>query len=537
MDGDYWFNAEEADRVVEWWESTLCHGEGIWAGHPFILRDWQREEMVRPLFGWMRWDEQYELWVRRFSRGSLWLPRGNGKTPIAAGVILVGLVADGEMGAQNYGAAEDRDQASIVFRDVRLMVKHSPSLEDRLTVLDSRKRIVDEQTDSFYLALPRDELGEGSQGFKPHISVVDEYHVQKTKLLVDALKKGMGKRLQSLFLTISTAGEDPDNTPAGEDYKYAKKVRDARTKGEDLDPGLFIYIAEADLKDDPWDERTWAKANPALGDFLSPHTVREESREAQEKPSEKAQFLRYRLNIWNKDVSATLPLEMWDKGGRDLMIELEEDLKGEQCWGGLDLANTQDVNALVWDFPDPENPDGEPDGREHKALFRFWIPEERLEDFDKRTGGQASVWVSDGYLRTTPGNVTDYGTIEKQIREDGRNFHIQQLGFDPWNAGWIVQQLEDAPFECIEIRQTFEQLAEPTKAWERLIFRARYRHGGHPVMRWMVGNVVPDTDGAGNWKISKKKSKEKVDGPAASVMALKLARLGISQPQYGAYGF
>ena len=513
----YWYNEEEADRVVDFWHSTFRHTDGIWAKNPFILEDWQEHEIIRPLFGWMRWDDQWGMWVRKYSRASIWLPRGNGKTPIMAGIILVGLVADGEEGAEVYGAAEDRDQASIVFRDVKRMVELSPRLRPpRLRINESAKRIIDDRTNSFYRALPRDELGEGSQGFRVHVAGVDEYHVQKGKGLVDALKKGMGKRVQPLFVTISTAGNDP-YSPAAEDYRYAKRV----AAGEIDDPGLFIYIREASEKDDPFDERTWHKANPALGKFLSIHTLREEAREAKNKPSELNDFLRFRLNIWTKQLKRRIPLLTWDEAGAlDLLTQMEAQLAGLECWGGLDLASTQDVNALVWDFPDAAEPG------HHSALFRFWIPEERVEDLDRRTDGQASVWVREGFLRTTPGNVTDYSAIEEQVREDGKLFRIQELGYDPWNSGDIVSRFEDAPFELVEIRQNFEQLAEPTKAWERLILERSYRHAGHPVMRWMVDNVIAQEDRNGNWKIDKRKSTEKVDGPVAAVMALKLARIG-----------
>jgi phage terminase large subunit-like protein len=190
----------------------------------------------------------------------------------------------------------------------------------------------------------------------------------------------------------------------------------------------------------------------------------------------------------------------------------EEQLAGRRCHGGLDLASTTDIAALCWDFPDGEGG--------HDAVWRFWLPEERLGDLDRRTAGQASVWVRDGYLEVTPGNVIDYGSILQTIDGDAQRFDVVDLAYDRWGATQLAQMLTDAGMVVVQMGQGFASMSPPTKDMERLILEGDYRHGGNPVMRWMMDNVVIRQDPAGNVKIDKARSVEKVDGPVAAVMAL-----------------
>jgi phage terminase large subunit-like protein len=349
-----WFDNEEADRVCLVFEKVLKHTEGKWAGTPFVLTGWQADDIIRPLFGWKRWDPQWEMWVRQYSNGVILLPRGNGKTELAGGVVVVLLCADGEYGAEVYSGADDKDQAKIVYRPVAEMVNLSRRLSGRLQVVESKNRIIDRRTNSFYQVLPRDRLGSGSQGFKVHGFVMDEYHTQKNKAFLNAMRKGMGKRIQPLGVVISTETDDPTGA-AAEEFDYALKVH----AGEIEDPSYFTYIRRAPVEaiNDPFNEKHWYEANPALNDYLSIHTLRTEARQAQHKPSEVYDFLRFRLNIRTTQSVRWMPLDRWDDTAgisKEKPLEGNEELVGRTCYAGLHLGAVTDVVALILDFPDDE---------------------------------------------------------------------------------------------------------------------------------------------------------------------------------------
>lgn len=516
---EYRFNNEEADRVVAFFERLLRHTKGIYAGSPFILTPWQKKDIIQPLFGSQRFDDQWGLWVRRYSIAWIELARGNGKSELGAGIALLGLCADGEEGAEIYGAAEDRDQAAIVYRVAKRMVELSPTLRKRLRIIDSQKRIVHEPSGSFYQVLPRDEMGEGSQGFNPHVVVFDEYHVQRTAALKDALRRGMGKgRAQPLLVMITTAGNDP-TSPAWQEHDYSAKVLEGKTD----DPSRFVYILNTLPDVDPWKEKNWRYANPALGDFLSVETLRQEAREARAKPSEENSFRQFRLNQWVKQHFRWMPLERWDTSAS---MVAEDKLAGRSCYAGLRLASTTDIVGLALDFPG--------DDGFHDAIYRFFIPEARMRDLETRTGGQATVWAREGFLTVTDGDVTDYVKILDQIDNDAQRFDIQEIAYDRWGATQLSQMLQDAGLTVVQFGQGITAHSAPTKEWERLIYIKKYRHGGNPVMRWMMDNVVVKTDSSSNIRIDLQRSKDTVVGPVAAVMALDRAVRNQSEGDLGA---
>jgi len=502
---------------VAWIERFCVHTDGLWARRPFLLTTWQREEIVRPLFGWQVWSPQYRMWVRRFSRAQMWLPRGNGKSELAAALELFLLTADGEEGAEVYIAAEDRDQASIVFRVAARMVQFSPVLRKRLEVIQSTRRIIDPRTNSYLRALPRDSMGYGAQGFRVHGAVVDELHVQRRRDLLDALKRGMGKRAQPLLMTITSAGADP-NSPEAEDYAYACRVR----SGETSDPNLFVYIREAPADADPFDEAAWFDANPALGDFLSLDTLRQEAREAREKPSEMNTFLQFRLNRHVRQVTRFLPMEAWDATAG--MVQ-ESEHEGRLAFAGLDVAAEQGLAALQLVIPDDaEQPT-------YTVVSRYFLPEEDLADREHRDAMPYGTWAREGRLILTPGNVIDYAAIREEVLRVAERFEIVRLAYRRFGALQLALELAEAGLEVEPIASTPGQMNTGTRALLDLVLAGRLRHGGHPVLRWEADALAVKRDGDGNIKPDLSTSATSVPGILALVRALSTAlvtREGVS---------
>lgn len=492
----YVFNLAAAERVRTFFHRFLCHSKGEWAGQPFELLDWQWDDIVAPLFGWQRPDG-----TRRYRRGYIEVPKKNGKSCLFSGLSLYLLLADGEPGAEIYSAAVDRDQASIVFTEAANMVESSPHLESRLQVIRSTKRIVDHRSQSFYKALSADVPAK--EGLNAHAILLDELHAQRNRDLWDTLRYAGASRRQPLHLAITTAGYDRHSI-CWEQHDYARKVADGTI--EDL--AFFGYIRAAEPEDDWTDPAIWEKANPSFGITLSAEQFAEDCREAQQSPAKENSFRRYRLNQWTEQDVRWLSLERWDACGRE-----PTDLEGRTCFAGLDLSSTTDLSALVLVF------EGDTDGV-YDVLPFFWVPEEGARNRERRDHVPYLQWIRDGYLEATPGDVIDYDVIRERIRELGDRYRIQEIAIDRWNATQLATQLSGDGFEVVAFGQGYASMSAPTKKLEELVLSERLAHGAHPVLRWMAGNVSLETDAADNWKPSKKKSIERIDGIVALIMAL-----------------
>jgi len=261
--------------------------------------------------------------------------------------------------------------------------------------------------------------------------------------------------------------------------------------------------------DDWTDEATWRKANPALGDFRSIDEMRSFFREAREVPARETVFRQLYLNQWVDSAVRWISSDAWN--GCEEVFD-EDDLRGQECYAALDLAYRDDVAALVLLFPH--------DGETFRMLCYFWIPECGKRD---RTRPPMSQWIKNGFVTTTPGNSTEFGAIRKKINEIQNQFFIRKLAVDPWNARQLSSELITDGIDVVDFPQTMKNFTEPTKEFESLIKAKKIRHNGNPVMTWMMSNVMVETDSSGNYRPSKKKSTEKIDGAVAAIMALAVA--------------
>lgn len=496
----YYFDERAAAVAVAFFEKLLVHTKGEWAGQPFKLQDWQRDEIIRPLFGWKRRDDN----TRRYRRAYIEVPRKNGKSTIAAGIALYMLFADGEPGAEVYSAAADRDQAAIVFDEARRMVENSPHLTRRSE--SYKKSIVVPSSHSVYRVLSAD--AHTKHGFNAHCVVFDELHAQPNRDLFDVLTTSQGARRQPLLVMITTAGFDR-NSICWEQHEYAVRVK----QGVIDDDEFFAFIAAAEDKDDWQDPTVWAKANPGMGVTVKVDYLRAEAQRASQVPAYQNTFRRLHLNQWTQQDTRWLSLEAWD--ACQFAVD-ERLLNGGMCYGGLDLASTSDIAAFVLDFP-PEPGD---ERGVHQWLAKFWIPEENIVERSRRDRVPYDAWVREGLITATPGNVIDYSKIVMDIEALGLIYDIQEIAFDRWGAVLVSQQLEGAGFTMVGFGQGFVSMASPTKELLRLVLDGKLAHGRNPVLRWMADNMVVTTDAAGNVKPNKEKSREKIDGIVAGIMAL-----------------
>ena len=424
---------------------------------------------------------------------------------LAAAIALYLLYADNEPSAEVYGAACDRNQASIVFDVARQMVEMSPALMRRSKIRSAGKRIINYRNAGFYQVLSA-ETGT-KHGLNVSGLVFDEIHAQPNRKLYDVLTKGSGDaREQPLFFIITTAGNDK-NSICYELHTKALDLMRGRKKDYTFYP--VVYGLEAD--EDWTDEANWYKTNPSLGHTIKIERVREAYQNAIENPAEENVFKQLRLNIWTSASIRWIPEQVYDKG--NLPIDLDP-LRGRMCYGGLDLSSTSDITALVLAFP-PRN-----DDEKYILLPFFWLPEDTLELRCRRDHVLYDVWQKQGFIQTTEGNVIHYGFIEKFIERLGETYNIREIAYDRWNATQMVQNLEDMGFTMVPFGQGFKDMSPPSKELFKLLMEGNIVHGGNPVLKWMAGNVVMRQDPAGNIKPDKEKSVEKIDGIVASIMAL-----------------
>lgn len=488
-----YFNEKIAAASVKFY-SFLTHNKGRWAGQPLTLEPWQ-QFVIASLFGWKRVDG-----TRRFRESYLEVARKNGKSTFSSGVGLQLLTADGEAGAEIYTAATKEKQARIVFGDAQNMARKSPALMKMIKV--QKNAIFNPSTSS--KMVPMSSEAQTEDGLNPHGIIIDEYHAHPNDALYSVLKSATGARSQPLLSIITTAGFNR-HWPCA----LLRTACVGILNGLHVDDSYFVCIFTLDEMDSWHDESVWQKANPNLGVSVPMVYLREQYRAASRLSSQQVNFKTKHLNLWTDSSAVWIPHDKWMEGADGTPVE---ELKGRPCWGGLDLAKSRDISSFVLIFP------REDEGFD--VMCWFWIPEDKMKDRTQLDGVPYKQWADEGYLLTTSGNVTDYNFIKEEIRTACDTYQVQMIDYDSWNASQLVIDLTSEGMPMQPMRQGFATLTEPTVALENLAEDGKIHHYGNPVLSWMCGNVELDRDAAGNIKISKKKSREKVDGMAALINAL-----------------
>jgi len=490
--GDCVFCQESASRATGFFKDCLTHVKGELSGQPFILDQWQ-SDIIEAMFGWKKPDG-----TRRYQAAYIEIPRKNGKSTLCAGIGLYHLFADQtDHGKEVYSCAAEREQASIVFDIASQMVAAEPILRSNSKTF--RKAISVEKTASTYKVLSADAYTK--HGLNASMIVFDELHAQQSRDLWDVMSTSTGARVQPLTVAITTAGYDR-NSICYEVRNYAERVRDGILEDQSFLPVIYC----ADDKDDFTKESTWKKANPAYGISIRKEYFEREAMKASELPSYENTFRRLHLNQWTEQATRWLPMDRWDEAN-----DFHE-FGDRPCYGGLDLASTTDITALVLVCLDE---DGGFD-----VLPFFWIPSENAHRRERKDKVPYEAWIKQGNVRVTDGDIVDYDQIREDILEICQKFNVREIAVDRWNATQIVTQLEGEDVNMVMFGQGYRSMSAPSKQLEALVMGRKLHHGGNPVLRWMASNVAIESDPAANIKPSKKKSTEKIDGIVATVMAI-----------------
>lgn len=521
------FDPARVDKVLLSFH-TLRHTQGKWAGKPLDPDPWQLVWILAPVFGWVKKNADGQ-WVRIIRDLYVDVPRKNGKSTLSGGIAVYMLGADGEPGAQVVCAASTEHQAGFVFQPIKQLVEKTPALKGVMTA--HQKRIVHNRSGSYMEVIS--SAADAAHGMNLHCFIVDELHVHKTPDLVRTLETGRGSRTQPLGVRITTPDDGKSNTIYDQTRKYVEQLAAGTIK----DDTYYGVVWGADETDDPFAVETQMKANPGYGKSPSAEYLAAQANQARNSPAQLASYLRLHLGIRTKQSERFITLDSWDRNAGAIYAspdQMAEAYKGRVCYGGWDLGAVSDLTAWSLLFPD--------DCGGYDVLLRFWAPESDLSALDKRTAGMASVWVRDGWLTLTPGDVTDYAYVEKRILHDLDFFDVQTIGYDPWNATQIANDLQEAGLDVDRltiVRQGTKTLSPVLKEMQRLLLTGTkdaplFRHHGNPVLRWNVDNLAVKTDTNGNVQPDKQNSGDKIDGVAATLNALSeaLARPALERSIY-----
>jgi phage terminase large subunit-like protein len=491
--------------------NNLSH-TGDFLGTPFELRPWQ-ESILRRLFGTLRPDG-----LRRYRKAFLALPRKQGKTELAAAILLYLLLGTGKRGQMLYSASGDRAQASLIFKAAASMVRNDPELERLCQVYDGYKKIVCEPLDSTYEALSSD--APRKHGLGPSAVLFDEVHVLPNRELHDVLTTGFAARREQLTLYITTAGWDRHSL-CHELWEYAEHVRD----GIIQDP-TFLPVLYAAAKDDDWaDEATWRKAMPALGDFCSLETIRDECRKAQNLPSYENTFRQLYLNQWTEQASRWLSTDRWAACGTLDPAGMAALLDGRECFAGLDLGVTGDMSALCTATPN--------DLGGFDLDWRYWVPRDGKWRQEKDNARQYALWEKQGRLSFTEGEATDFDRVEADILELNERRPFRLLCADRAYATMLLSRLfHNFGLPVKGIAQGPVTLNEPMVRLESMLLDGQLRHDGHPVAAWNAANASVIRTTTGLMHLDKSAATRRIDGLAAAIDALAGAAAagGLSAP-------
>ena len=493
---NYYFDEEAADRAVNFIEKFCTHVKGELAGKAFILEKWQKNDIVRPLFGW----KDKETGLRKYRTCYVEIPRKNGKSNLAAALALYLMFADGEPGAEIISAAGDRGQANIVYHIAQEMIKNNKHLRSKAKVL----RNTIEYKSSWYKSISAEAYTK--HGLNCHGIIFDELHTQPNRELWDVLTTSVGARRQPLIISLTTAGHDRASI-CYEMHEYSEGVLNGSIEDDSFLPVLY----KAEPENDWTDPETWKKANPGYGSICNEAYFMDAVKKAKSNPSMINSFLRLHLNIWTSAETAWIPDDIYMKGDKPIPFDR---LPSLPAYGGLDLASTQDLTAFALIFRDDEN-------ECFYLLCHQFVNSVKAHNKKLAAGVDYLNYEREGDITITPGNVTDYRIVKQYILDQCAKYDVQEIGYDPKFSTYIVAELTEEEITMQPMAQNITSMNGPTKEMEMEIMKGNVIHGGNKCLRWQFGCAIIYTDNNENKRVIKEqKENKKVDGVIASIIAL-----------------
>ncbi|MFD2175923.1 terminase large subunit [Rhodobacter lacus] len=494
-DRGLYFDCQAANAITNF-SKLIQHTTGPMAGQPLALQPWQvfRHGSV---FGW----KHEETGLRRFRATYHQVAKKNGKTTDTAVPMLYTQLFDGEAAPQGYCAATTRDQAGLLFGELKRMIGKSPALTRLMR--SWRSSIDTPATNGVIKCLSRD--GNTSDGINPHFAARDEVHRWSDRELAEVVVNSMIARAQPIDWAITTAGADMVSV-CGEMREYASEV----LRGNVTDDAFFGYVAEPPLDCDVNDPAVWKMANPNLGVTFTEERFRAMLHEAQAIAGKMPNFRRLHLDLWTEGAQSWIEREVWDKGAAPFDLRA---LRGRDAWVGIDLSKTTDLTAICVAVP--------MEGLIYLITYTFLPagPKGFIQRAQKEKR-EYIQWRDDGWLEVHQGGVIDDDQVIERMEQIRAFFTVQEVAFDRWGMKYVAKELVRRRFPLVEHGQGYASMSSPMKRFEEAVAKTRLRHGGNPVLAWAVGNVHRDEDAAENCKPNKAKSRGRIDPAVAAIMAV-----------------
>jgi phage terminase large subunit-like protein len=488
----YHYDSEAAEEKIRFIETHCTHVEGDLAGKPLIFPDVYKEEILRPIFGLKKPNGKRlitEVYIQK--------PRKNSKTTLCAAIQNAVLFNDGEEAAQIYNCAGDDQQAGLLFRITKMMIKNDRILTGACKIFQAAVTY----KNSFIKKIT--SKSDTKHGFNTHCAIYDELHVAPNRNLYDTIRTSTGQRSNPLFIQISTPGHDKESICYNQ-YDYSKKILNGILE----DDAFWCVIYESDSKDDIYSPETWRKANPLydysenLRDYIA-----KEANKAKTDTAYENTFRRLHLGQWTSSETKWIKDEQWNELKAKIKIE---DYVNAPCWMGLDLSSAQDITSLCSLFVE--------DGK-MVPFWDMWIPEDSATVYERRYNIPYKTWAKNGWITIVPGNTIDFSLVEKRILQRHETNPIKILGFDEWNSIDLAIRLQDIHGITVNKNKQGYYLSPALKRIKTDIIKGVTKHSGNPVVRWMFDNVMVKENDELNIKIVKPKSEKKIDSLVSWAMA------------------
>lgn len=524
-----------AEKVIRFFANVLRLNGGQFEGRPFALHPSQ-QFIVGSLFGWQRADGS-----RRFRRAYLEIAKGNGKSPLMAGIGMWCLLADGEDRAEVYAGASKKDQAMVLFRDAVAMFQQSPALAGRLTPSGGNPvwNLADMRTGSFFRPISSDD---GQSGPRPSCALCDEVHEHRNGTMIEMLERGFKWRRQPLLVMATNSGSDRQ-TVCYQEHKHAIRVAAGTREpdeagtyvGEAIDDEAFSFVCALDAGDDPLEDPScWVKANPLLGVTVQPDYLAGVVRQAKAIPGKLNNILRLHFCQWTEADTAWMARPTLEACLSDFEPETEH--TGEDVFVGVDLSATQDITAVAFVVPtgfvDLPRDDGEVARLPtFDAWVEAWTPRDTLHERALRDNAPYDIWADQKHLNAVPGKIVRFDFVAARLAEVSGIFNVQAVAYDRYGFKRHFEPELDAlglTLPIVEHPQGGKKKGAESGLWmpgsklalESALLDRRIRLRRSPVLVSAMMSAVAEEDPWGNSWFSKRRATARIDATVALAMAI-----------------